>query len=249
MMNKEKGLENVIGYWQIEWMEMWGKDYMDMEVQAYISIGKDGGGEFQFGLVEGNLHGEYYPCLDRKGRFEFTWEGGDDLDSAFGFGWVEYKSKGRIDGELRFHGSDGSKFLAINDGYRKGMKVFTELDIESRLTKIIGGKTLSVDTRTLRSYLRYLKKNINLPHRVTGVESSFVYSDCKMNTPSGNEIFDIVAFEENVKDYSNIFVKVRRLSVEGGIFLLQLCEFESIDKDSIESKILEDYSYWIENYL
>ena len=52
-----------------------------------------------------------------------------------------------------------------------------------------------------------------------------------------------------MKDYSNIFVKVRRLSVEGGIFLLQLCEFESIDKDSIESKILEDYSYWIENYL
>jgi hypothetical protein len=42
-----------------------------MEVQAYIKINSGGSGEFQFGLVSGQIDGE----IDRYGddeRFEFT---------------------------------------------------------------------------------------------------------------------------------------------------------------------------------
>lgn len=36
---------------------------------------------------------------------------------------------------------------------------------------------------------------------------------------------------------------------EGGIFSLQLFELEGISKRAIETKILEDYSYWISHHL
>jgi hypothetical protein len=34
------------GTWHITEMETWGEEYLNMEVQAYIRIRRDGGGEF-----------------------------------------------------------------------------------------------------------------------------------------------------------------------------------------------------------
>ena len=39
------------GTWHIYEMEMWDKDYFNMEVQAYIEINERNLGNFQFGLV------------------------------------------------------------------------------------------------------------------------------------------------------------------------------------------------------
>jgi hypothetical protein len=39
-------------------MEMWDEDYFNMEVQAYVRIDSEGLGEFQFGLVSGEIDGE-----------------------------------------------------------------------------------------------------------------------------------------------------------------------------------------------
>ena len=52
------------GKWRITEMEMWDRDYFDMEVEAYIQINANGSGEFQFGLVCGQIRGK---CL-RMGR-------------------------------------------------------------------------------------------------------------------------------------------------------------------------------------
>ncbi|MDQ1318026.1 MAG: hypothetical protein QG588_1682, partial [Candidatus Poribacteria bacterium] len=46
------------GTWHIYEMENWDEGYFNMEVQAYITIDSSYGGEFQFGLVYGNIDGE-----------------------------------------------------------------------------------------------------------------------------------------------------------------------------------------------
>ncbi len=46
------------GNWQIYEMELWNEDYLNMEVQAYLQIDARGSGNFQFGLVIGDIDGE-----------------------------------------------------------------------------------------------------------------------------------------------------------------------------------------------
>jgi hypothetical protein len=53
-------------------MELWDEDYFNMEVQAYIQIKSNGIGEFQFGLVSGQIDGE----IANEGNQErFVFEG------------------------------------------------------------------------------------------------------------------------------------------------------------------------------
>lgn len=66
-------------------MEAWGREYIDMEVEASIRIDSDGTGRFQFGLVEGNMDGRMETCGDTV-RFEFSWSGQDEMDEAGGRG-------------------------------------------------------------------------------------------------------------------------------------------------------------------
>jgi len=75
----------------------------------------------------------------------------------------------------------------------------------------------------------------------------FTYSDYKDKTPQGYEKFEIIEFEEDVETCSNIFVKVKRLSDEGGIFSLQ--QFVTTNKKTIEHQIIKDYSIWIDDNL
>jgi hypothetical protein len=62
-------------------MEQWDREYMDLEIPAFIRFLKEGSGEFQFGLVSGSLD-----CRStlRQGKpaVEFIWEGQDERDSA-----------------------------------------------------------------------------------------------------------------------------------------------------------------------
>ena len=82
-----------------------------MEVQAYIEIKPNNIGDFQFGLVSGDIDGKMVKLADGE-RFEFTWEGNDECDSASGSGWCNIKGKDVLEGEFRFHGGDDSTFLA-----------------------------------------------------------------------------------------------------------------------------------------
>ncbi|MGA1826569.1 MAG: hypothetical protein ACMUIP_18095 [bacterium] len=47
-----------IGTWHIYEMEQWDEDYFNMEVQAYIDISSNNRGNFQFGLVSGEIDGK-----------------------------------------------------------------------------------------------------------------------------------------------------------------------------------------------
>jgi hypothetical protein len=99
------------GVWHIYEMEMWDEDYFNMEVQAYIKVGPKGLGEFQFGLVSGYIDGETVKDGTDE-RFEFTWEGNDECDAALGNGWLRLKGEDHIEGRIKLHLGDSSKFLA-----------------------------------------------------------------------------------------------------------------------------------------
>ena len=95
------------GTWHITEMETWGDDYLNMEVQAYIRIRRDGGGDFQFGLVSGQIDGEVV-----GDRFEFTWDGNDECDDASGSGWLEMESRNKLEGKIKIHHGDSSTLAA-----------------------------------------------------------------------------------------------------------------------------------------
>jgi hypothetical protein len=100
-----------VGTWHIDEMEMWDADYFNMEVQAYIQIDKKKMGKFQFGLVTGFIDGEIVAYPDGS-RFEFTWEGNDECDETAGSGWVRLKEADTLEGRLKIHHGDSSKFRA-----------------------------------------------------------------------------------------------------------------------------------------
>lgn len=99
------------GTWHITDMENWDEDYFNMEVQAYIEIDKRGSGDFQFGLVSGQIDGEV--VKEQSGeKLEFTWEGNDENDEAFGSGWLKLKDKNTLEGKIKFYQGDSSLFTA-----------------------------------------------------------------------------------------------------------------------------------------
>ena len=99
------------GMWLITAMEMWDADYLNMEVQAFIRIKRDGGGEFQFGLVSGQIDGEVVKTAAGE-RFAFTWEGNDECDPVSGSGWLEMTTKNELAGKIKIHHGDSSTLTA-----------------------------------------------------------------------------------------------------------------------------------------
>ena len=240
---------SLTGVWNIQEMEMWDEDYFNMEVQAHVTINDDMSGSFQFGLVSGYFHGEMHDYPEIGERMEFTWEGNDECDEAFGFGWVRRNSVIGIEGEFRLHRGDSSTFTAIKKDTNESLRVYDIKKREERIAAIIQDQSLVVNSTTLRRYLDFLKENIRIPIKVKGIENYFTYSDYKGKTPHGYELFEIIEFEEDVENSSNLFVKVKRLSDEGGLFLLQLYEFKTTNTKTIEHQILKDYSIWIDENL
>jgi uncharacterized protein YndB with AHSA1/START domain len=99
------------GTWHIYEMENWDEDYFNMEVQAYIEIDERGAGDFQFGLVTGQIDGEVVKN-ESGDKLDFTWEGGDENDEASGSGWLKLHDKDTLEGKIKLHGGDSSLFLA-----------------------------------------------------------------------------------------------------------------------------------------
>jgi len=91
-------------------MEVWGQDYVDMEVPGFIRIGADGTGQFQFGLVSGDIDGRAEQCGNAP-RFDFSWSGQDENDPVCGRGWA-VSENGELNGRIYLHLADVSAFRA-----------------------------------------------------------------------------------------------------------------------------------------
>jgi hypothetical protein len=107
----KKKTASIVGTWHIYEMEQWDEDYFNMEVQAYLTVNQGGTGAFQFGLVAGGIDGEF-TRKDAPERFDFTWEGNDECDEAFGSGWLILKSADELEGSIGSLGGDRSAFAA-----------------------------------------------------------------------------------------------------------------------------------------
>ncbi|MDX9895539.1 hypothetical protein [Desulfofustis limnaeus] len=99
------------GKWRIVEMEVWDQDYVDMEVPGYIRIGSDGTGQFQYGLVSGDIDGRVEQCSNAP-RFDFSWSGQDENDPACGRGWAVIEND-ELTGRIYLHLADDSTFRAI----------------------------------------------------------------------------------------------------------------------------------------
>jgi hypothetical protein len=96
-----------VGRWRIVWMEMWDQDFVDMEVPGHFPFESEGRGNFQFGLVQGDMD-----CRVGGGRVEFSWSGNDEMDEASGRGHARIE-QGELVGRIFFHQGDDSGFRAI----------------------------------------------------------------------------------------------------------------------------------------
>ena len=105
--------KDILGAWNITWMEMWDEDYFNEDGQAFIKINKNNSGKFKFGYVNAEIDGRIVTLSDGK-KLEFTFDGNDEMDTCQGRGWIKLKEDDSsiIDGEFFFHMCDSSKFLA-----------------------------------------------------------------------------------------------------------------------------------------
>ena len=101
----------VVGTWRITGMEVWDADYFDMEAPAHITIRKDLTGEFQFGLVQGDINARV-GTDDGVARVEFSWSGFDENDPMSGRGWFVVTGD-QAEGRIFIHLGDDSGFTAV----------------------------------------------------------------------------------------------------------------------------------------
>ena len=103
--------KKIIGSWRIVEMDQWDQEFIDAEVKGFIKFTQNGMGEFQFGYVHGYI--DYRPSkLKKDDTIEFSWEGNDEMDPAFGRGSATIQ-KDDLVGHIYFHQGEESGFKAI----------------------------------------------------------------------------------------------------------------------------------------
>jgi len=102
----------LVGYWRIQWMELWSQENVETLGPAFLRLNRDGTGEVSFLCVEGWLDCE--PTQrDGMPAADFSWEGSDDGDTRCGRGWFRLTEvKDAIVGRFFFHRGDNSAFRA-----------------------------------------------------------------------------------------------------------------------------------------
>ncbi len=91
-------------------MELWDRDYLDLDGPAHITFDTERLGSFQFGAVRGWI--DYRVATDGgSAKVEFSWEGFNDSDPSCGRGWATIADD-RLVGRLYLHNGDDSAFVA-----------------------------------------------------------------------------------------------------------------------------------------
>jgi hypothetical protein len=109
-MAKPKPKSPFTGRWHIVSMTEWDEDFINAEVQAFIEFDANGGGEFQFGYVRGDMNCRL-TTRDGGPAVEWTWDGYDEMDAEAGGGWAVLKGD-ELHGMIGFNDGDDSEFVA-----------------------------------------------------------------------------------------------------------------------------------------
>jgi hypothetical protein len=115
-----KKRSDILGRWRITGMEVWGRDYIDAEVKAYVRFDPIGFGEFQFAYVTGSID---YRLVEREGRraVEWSWVGNEEMNEVSGRGWAVLDEDGHLRGRIFIHDGDDSAFEA-SGGFEPGKR-------------------------------------------------------------------------------------------------------------------------------
>ncbi|MDI6763696.1 MAG: hypothetical protein QME83_11775 [Thermodesulfobacteriota bacterium] len=130
---------------------------------------------------------------------------------------------------------------------------------EKRIIAILGTKKLDVTRKTLKTYLEYLKKHVEILCQLTGIEdfeweeryvfgfgSKKEYQELKKTQPSYTDKFSLISFIEDVDEWYGLLVSVQRLS-DKKKFVLPLADLKSTNRKSKNYQLLDDYSVWFVN--
>ncbi len=130
---------------------------------------------------------------------------------------------------------------------------------DERISAIFGGEIPGVTEESLTTYLTYLKKHLELPCELTGIEDFdweeyYVigpgdrkeYERLKKTQPSYTDKYDVLSLADKVDDWVGIIVNVKRVS-DKKKFTLPLADLEATDEKSKEYQLLDDYSVWFVN--
>ena len=132
---------------------------------------------------------------------------------------------------------------------------------EKRIMTILGTKKLDVTRATLKRYQKYLKRHVEFPCQLTGIEDfdweefyvfgpgdKREYEELKEIQPSYKDKFNLIDFVDNFDDWEDgIFVVVRRES-DRKKFVLPLADLKATDKKSKNYQFFDDYAVWFVNY-
>ena len=131
---------------------------------------------------------------------------------------------------------------------------------DNRISAILSSDNKWVNDANLQKYSRYLKKNIKIPSILTGTEvfnweepyifgdwSNDEYTKDKETNASYTDQFTLKKLLTNIDSWDGIIVNVKRPS-DGKSFDLPLSDLQAVDTNSVEHKLLSDYSYWITNF-
>ena len=130
---------------------------------------------------------------------------------------------------------------------------------EERITQILGADSLAVTMKSLMLYRDYLRKNLDTPCIMTGIEGfpweetpvfndeKTEYEALKEKQPSCTDIYELKRFEDLIDEVHGILVKVKRVN-DNQRFILDLAWLKGVDETSKNYTLLGDYSEWFVNY-
>ena len=105
-----KTLNKFTGRWRILEMEMWDKDFIDLDGEGHITFDRKNGGELHFSAVDCSLDCRIEKVGDRE-RIEFSFVGEDEGEEVFGRGWAVLDGD-KLRGRIYFHYGDQSGLVA-----------------------------------------------------------------------------------------------------------------------------------------
>jgi len=119
---------------------------------------------------------------------------------------------------------------------------------------------ISRRSETIQLYKEYLNKNIIFPVMLTGIEDfdweefyilgpgdEEEYEELKKEQPSFSDTYDLISIDETCNEYYGIFANVKRIS-DKKIFQIPFADLTTIEIDSKNYQLLDDYSVWFFNY-
>jgi len=109
-MAKRKPKSPIEGRWSIVSMTEWDEGSLHEEVQAFIEFSAKDTGEFHFGYVQGQMDCRA-TVKDGNPAVEFTWDGHDETEHAFGRGLAVLEGD-QLEGMVFFHFGEYSGFTA-----------------------------------------------------------------------------------------------------------------------------------------